>query len=421
LTLHSALLLHGMFSSKLSADRLNTLRNCLGKLVVLVIDEISMVGAEMLLEVDRRLREIKSTDRLFGGVSMLAVGDLHQLPPVKQKPVFAVSRSPRMALYGSPWHDYVEMIELTENMRQRDQQFSEILGRIRIGEQTEDDVSVLSTRLIVVNRESPLYPIEVLHIFATNKQCDEHNLYCLSKLQTPVYRVAAVDSKHDRITTSVNVNNLNLKPSETGGLRQTLTLAVGARVMLVANVNVSDGLSNGVIGSIRGVIQKNGQVKSVQVQFDNAAVGKLARTENPFRRQHPGCVDVQRHSVNYTYGRGKSVEVTRSQFPLSLAFACTIHKIQGMTLDNVVISMKSRFGPGQAYVAISRVRTMEGLHFVDFDPKKIVVSEEVVNEMNRLRGKPSTLPDLIELPSATNGNYFIRNIQYMQSFGQSYC
>ena len=87
LTVHSALLINDLQGGKLSAENLNSLRNCLGNLTVLVIDEVSMVGAQMLSQIDRRLRQIKSTDKLFGGLCVLAVGDMYQLSPVNQKPV----------------------------------------------------------------------------------------------------------------------------------------------------------------------------------------------------------------------------------------------------------------------------------------------------------------------------------------------
>jgi len=83
LTLHSALLLHGLYSTKLSADTLNTLRSCIGNLTVLVIDEISMVGANMLIVIDLRLRQITSRNERFGGISVMCFGDLFQLPPLK--------------------------------------------------------------------------------------------------------------------------------------------------------------------------------------------------------------------------------------------------------------------------------------------------------------------------------------------------
>lgn len=276
LTIHSALLLRGHFSSKLSADNLNTLRNCLAKLTVIVIDEISMVGAELLLEVDQRLRQIKSSDKAFGGISLLAVGDLYQLSPVKQRAVFAISRNLRHTLYGSPWLDCVRMVELTRNMRQKDRQFSDMLNRIRVGNCTREDESVLRTRILNVDRQSSEYPTDIIHIFDTNQECDEHNLFCLTKLGSRVHELVAIDSKRDELTTLLDTQRLDLKPSETGGLRRIISLAVGAKVMLIANVNVSDGLSNGVIGSVRGIIEHVGKVVSVQVQFENPTVGRQA-------------------------------------------------------------------------------------------------------------------------------------------------
>ena len=159
--------------SKLSADKLNTLQTLLCKLCVLVIDEISMVGGDLLLQIDRRLRAIKGDDKPFGGVSVLAVGDLYQLPPVRQRPVFSVSRDPMLQLYGSIWHEKFQLVELTQNMRQRDLDFAEILNRIRVGSCTENDEQLLCTRLLKLTRDQQQYPLDVIHIFGMNKEC--HN------------------------------------------------------------------------------------------------------------------------------------------------------------------------------------------------------------------------------------------------------
>jgi ATP-dependent exoDNAse (exonuclease V) alpha subunit len=172
--------------------------------------------------------------------------------------------------------------------------------------------------------------------------------------------------------------------------------------MLIANVNVSDGLSNGVIGTVRGIIEHVGKVVSVQVQFENPTVGRQAQDENAYRHQYPRCVDVQRLQITFAYGKGRTVQITRSQYSLTLAFGCTIHKVQGLTLEAVVISMHSRFGAGQAYVAMSRVRTLQGLHFLNFDARKIVVSKDVVTEMNRLQKLSITLPDSADLLRSLN-------------------
>ena len=126
MTLHSALLLgRSKYSGfqPLSHDRLNTLRTRLSRLMLLIIDEISMVGSNMLFEIHKRLQQIKdvSDDAVFGGVSILAVGDLYQLPPVCQTPLFRTVSDCYAQLYGSGslWVDHFLVLELTEIMRQR--------------------------------------------------------------------------------------------------------------------------------------------------------------------------------------------------------------------------------------------------------------------------------------------------------------
>jgi hypothetical protein len=135
MTLHSAFLLgRSKYSGfqPLSHEKLNTLRTKLSRLMFVIIDEVSMVGSNMLLEIHRRLQQIKgvSDDKVFGGVSILAVGDLYQLPPVGQAPLFSTVSDCYAQLYGSGslWVDHFLMHELTQVMRQRDDHaFSELL------------------------------------------------------------------------------------------------------------------------------------------------------------------------------------------------------------------------------------------------------------------------------------------------------
>ena len=166
MTLHSAFLLgksrYGGFQP-LGSEKVNTLHSKLSKLVLLIIDEVSMVGADMLFEVHRRLQQIKgvSSDVMFGGVSVLAVGDLYQLPPVAQSVLFSTVRDSYAQLYksGSIWQDEFEMLELDEIMRQRgDSAFAELLCRVRTASCTNDDIAVLKSR--VVSPDSPDYPSE---------------------------------------------------------------------------------------------------------------------------------------------------------------------------------------------------------------------------------------------------------------------
>ena len=181
MTLHSALQLgcgnYGGFQP-LNHDRLNTLRTRLSRLMLLIIDEVSMVGSNMLLEIHKRLQQIKgvSNDVVFGGVSILAVGDLFQLPPVCQAPVFSTVSDCYAQLYGSGslCVDKFLIIELTEVMRQRgDREFSELLCRVRTDSCTSEDVETLKSRCIAADEVN--YPTQALHVYRLSSDVDSRN------------------------------------------------------------------------------------------------------------------------------------------------------------------------------------------------------------------------------------------------------
>jgi len=169
------------------------------------------------------------------------------------------------------------------------------------------------------------------------------------------------------------------KSSETGGLHETLVIANGCRVMLTANLDVSDGLVNGATGIVKEVEVENNTVPHILVHFDREDVGQKAS------RHTPGLVRVGRYEVKFSVGRHYGAEVTRRQFPLVPAWACTIHKVQGISVDEIVVSLNGRFNPGQAYVALSRVRNFSGLHLLDFSSSKFTCNSKVSSEMEALR------------------------------------
>ena len=185
MTLHSAFLLcSGQLGfQQLSNDKANTLRNRLSKLKLLIIDEVSMVGCNLLLLLHKRLKQIKNV-LMFGDVSILAVGDLYQLPPVGQAPLFSIVRDGSLASLhgsGSMWRDLFEMIELDEIMRQRsDRVFTELLCRVRVNQCTEEDICILKSR--VTEPTSPDYPVDALHVYRLNKDVDERNAEMLNRL-----------------------------------------------------------------------------------------------------------------------------------------------------------------------------------------------------------------------------------------------
>ena len=421
MTLHSAFLLgksrYGGFQP-LGSEKVNTLRSKLSKLVLLIIDEVSMVGADMLLEIHRRLQQIKGVpnDVMFGGVSVLAVGDLYQLPPVAQSMLFSTVRDSYAQLYksGSIWQDEFEMLELDEIMRQRgDSAFAELLCRVRTASCTNDDIAVLKSR--VVSPDSPDYPSEALHVYKLNADVDEHNDSMLKRIPSTVRRYAVKAS--DAVTSQtkhINLTSLSGKRTETGGLHSILNIAVGARVMLTTNVDVSDGLVNGARGEVVHIVTNdNNDVTTVLVKFDCEKVGQTAHQASRFRTMCPKAVPVSRVEVSFLAGGKRGAEITRLQFPLTLSWATTIHKVQGLTLDTIVVNMKgTRFNAGQIYVALSRVKSMSGLHIVNFNAKAIRKSDLVDDEMIRLRGKLlQTIPPLQSLPCSSHVTIALLNVR----------
>ena len=161
-----------------------------------------------------------------------------------------------------------------------------------------------------------------------------------------------------------------------------------------------------MFGTVSGMITsthqcENGdnfeEVQVVLVRFDSERVGKEARAKSMYKRIDAGAVPISKAEVSFGTKRtdnDNTVNVTRKQFPLVLSWAVTIHKVQGMTMDSIVVDMsreKGRYMNGQAYVAFSHVRTYEGLHIINYNHSQIGVSHQVKKEMEHLR-KDKRLP-----------------------------
>ena len=252
MTIYSALLLHTQKGSKdsgqLSFEKLNLLRSKLENLHLLIIDEVSMVGADMLLNIHRRLDEIKgiSGDNIwFGNVSVLAVGDLYQLPPVAQRPIYEQVSDAMARLHGSGsiWKDEFCLAELDEIMRQKnDLSFAELLCRVRTGQSTDEDIETLKSREIDVN--DPNYPGDILHVFAYNNAVNSHNKKKLNMIASKEQQVTIRSFEDGKDSTGL-IDLTKMKTpktrNETGGLERELIVAVGARVMMTMNVDTADG------------------------------------------------------------------------------------------------------------------------------------------------------------------------------------
>ena len=374
---------------RLSNEQLSTMRSKLGNLCLLIIDEISMVGSDQLLAIHRRLAEIMNSDEPFGGVSVLAVGDLYQLPPVGHFPIYTPPSDPLAALYGSLWKKHFKIIELTQIMRQKnDVLFANALNRLRTEEQTEEDIELINTRN-VDNLGVPAPP-EALHIYALNKDVDAHNEKMLNQLGGQIITIQSIDSKTDHQTG--RIDNISLGKKESG-LWKEIKVAIGARVMLTKNVDVSDGLANTAMGTVTGFIPpppasdhpdfSTYRPKYILVHFDEDRVGR--RRKQKLKHLIPDGVSVPIAAIE-VLAKYKRVCSKRVQFPLALAWAITIHKAQGKTVDKLVVSVDGSFRCGQLYTALSRVKTIDGLYILgEFKANKVKADTRSKEEMERLK------------------------------------
>ena len=238
-------------TNHLSADELNTFRIKYRNLKIVIIDEISMVGNRTLNFINTRLQQLMGTKEVFGGLSVIAVGDLYQLKPVGDKLISLDLEKGASSLGRNLWKALFTMYELVDIMRQKDDlAFAQLLNRLRLNEMTEEDKQKLQTR--VFDRDTGDYPKDAVHLFAENFYVNKHNDNILSQL--PGEKV--VIPCHDSVV-SANIpakecqkliNNLTDDYSKTGQLMKSLTVVVGMIVVHTANVDVDDGLTNGATG-----------------------------------------------------------------------------------------------------------------------------------------------------------------------------
>ncbi|KAK6181794.1 hypothetical protein SNE40_009578 [Patella caerulea] len=172
----------------------------------------------------------------------------------------------------------------------------------------------------------------------------------------------------------IKINTITSKDVDTC-LSNVINIAESARVLLTKNLDVSDGLCNGVFGYIRHIaFDKDENVKLIYVEFDNKRVGAKIRKNTVLPENVPNnCVPIGRQEEKINYRND-----IRCQFPLKLAYSCSIHKTQGLSLSNAVVSLKKVFAPGQSYVALSRVTSLNGLVVKDFNEKLIYCDNQFI-------------------------------------------
>ena len=358
-----------------------------------------MVSNIALVHIHQRLKQIFATanSQLFAGISMIAVGDLYQLPPIRRKPIFSCFKNDVYNLCH-PWEVF-KMIELTEIMRQKDDlKFTQLLNRLRTASPTEDDIKCIQSTSITPSDDN--YPHDALHIWAENAPVTEHNNRYLQQIPSPLFVLKAVDNYPQNVTRQDIERVLSKGRSETGGLDSEILMKENARVMLTANIDIANRLINGQIGTVFQIAtdQNTYEPTVVYVKFDDNNVGNtlINKSVNPLvQRQKVVPIVPMLAKIKVRPGKASSPEI-QIQFPLTLAWACTVHKVQRLTLNYVVISFnllrQGSFNYGQIYVALSRATSLRGIHILGkIESKQIRVDLRVHQGYQRLRHLPPFL------------------------------
>ena len=281
--------------------------------------------------------------------------------------------------------------ELTEVMRQRgDKTLIDLVNKISIGYIDDSVESVLNKKLI--DQNDPNYPVDVLHIFAQNALVRNHNDAMMQKLDSPMVSIDVIDQLPKGVTLSEEelVSLRARKPTDTGNLSSRLELKFGSRVLLIDNIDISDRLIDGQIGVVKYITSTAGKITKTYVSFDNNQAGVRATSHDDLSRRHK-WVPTERTEASFNI-RKKSFTIKRTQFPLTLSYAFTIYKVQGLSLQQVFICFdlyrQNSFMPGQMYVDLSRVTSLAGLFLIgNYTKAAFNVNNGAANEYDRLRAE----------------------------------
>ena len=340
---------------------------------ILIIDEVSMLHAWLFDMVDQVCRIIRRDERPFGGLQVVLSGDFFQLPPVSVSgrnndliapgPEFLASRE-RYAKAGlNPegfvteslvWRELDPVIcYLTEQHRQDDGKLLNVLTDIRDGAVDDADRDILLTRLGVLPEPGQ----QAVNLFPVNRQADALNDLRLFEIKEEPHEYLAESSGAAAMVERMKRNML---------APERLLLKTGAAVMAVRN-DPDRQFVNGSLGTVRGFADQSKGGWPI-VEFENGNIVTMK----------PASWEMQ---------DGDTVLATVKQVPLRCAWAITIHKSQGMTLNRAVMDLRRTFAPGMGYVALSRVESLDGLYLQGVNERMFLVSPDAVRLDGRLRSE----------------------------------
>jgi len=307
----------------------------------LIIDEVSMMNPELLEKLNDVAKAIRKNTNPFGGLQVILVGDFFQLPPIYR------DSETKFAFESPVWNELnLDILELTQIVRQDNPEFHKILKEARVGTLSKQSVKILKQRITDSWQTQKIRPTLLFSRRAEVEMVNEVNLKALkTPLQT--YEVKTIlTADLERNTPKSDLDRAIQKLDKDASYKNKLELRVGAQVMLLFNLNQEAGLVNGSRGVVEGFTLSTPALPLVLFRGHNTAI-----------------------PIPETTWESDEVDgLKRSQIPLILAYAVTIHKCQGATLDSALIDIgRSTFEMGQAYVALSRVKSLDSLYIYDLE------------------------------------------------------
>jgi len=333
------------------------------KLKVLIVDEISMVSPEMFSAMDRILRAFKNNNNPFGGVQTILSGDFFQLPPISREP-----KDKRFAWQSPSWKELqLKTCYLQEKFRQDDNVLISILDEIRSGNVSSNSYDILNSRF---HKELDI-DFNPTKLYTHNIDVDRINNDELNKLNNP-----AKSFNYKSEGTAKNIEKI----FKSSLVLEEISLKKDAVVMFIKN-NHELGYVNGTTG--------------VVVDFDKETGLPVVKTS------YGSLIKCTLEDWSMENDSGNVVAKV-SQIPLKLAWAITIHKSQGMTLDSAEIDLSKTFEVGQGYVALSRIKNIDGLRLMGLNDKALMVNPLILHIDDRIKAASLKASDEISALSTEN-------------------
>ena len=329
-------------------------RDRIQEIDILVIDEISMLSASLMEKLNILCQTIRKNKKFFGGIQVIFTGDPLQLEAIfnNNKKIYKEDDSRLIVesdIFNKEFNNKKKnIIIFKENFRQKgDPTFINMLLRIRNNTHTKDDLEILNKRKIL-----PKDPSLHVHLVSSNKKAQDINETNLQKINNKehIFEAIYTNTGRNKELTEILTKELEFQFKQKG--IHNLILKKNARVMLVKNLDVQLGLVNGALGTIIHIVEN-----IIKVKFDND-------------------IEYDIKPINWDI-EIDNCKATSIQIPLILAYAITTHKSQGITLTSAVLDLDDCFANHMVYVALSRLKTLDGMYLKSFDPKKIKINKKI--------------------------------------------